>query len=96
MAGAEVEDVVAYRTVLAGNSDTDDDGDGDPDVYRMLLDQEIDVVTFTSASAVRNLVKILGEEPAVDLLNTAVVAVIGPVTASAAHDLGNHNVHHAV
>ncbi len=88
MAGAEVEDVVAYRTVLAGNSDTDDDGDGDPDVYRMLLDQEIDVVTFTSASAVRNLVKILGEEPAVDLLNTAVVAVIGPVTASAAHDLG--------
>ncbi len=82
-AGARVQDVVAYRTVLAGH-----DKDGEPDVYRMLLEQEIDVITFTSASAVRNLVKILGAEPAVDLLNTAVVAVIGPVTAKEAHDLG--------
>ena len=88
MAGSDVEEVVAYRTVLADDGDDDRDNDGGPDVYRMLLDQEIDVVTFTSASAVRNLVKILGAEPAVDLLNTAVVAAIGPITARAAHDLG--------
>ena len=50
----------------------------------MLLERSIDVVTFTSASAVRNFVRILGAEPAADLLATTVVACIGPVTAEAA------------
>jgi len=78
-AGAEVVDVTAYRTVLAGG-----DRDTGPDIYKMLLEQEIDVVTFTSASTVRNFVKLLGAAPAADLLNTTVVAAIGPVTADAA------------
>ena len=34
--------------------------DGDQDVYRMLLDRQIDAVTFTSASTVRNFAKIFG------------------------------------
>ena len=50
----------------------------------MLLERSIDVVTFTSASAVRNFVKVLGAEPAADLLRTTIVASIGPVTAEAA------------
>jgi len=50
----------------------------------MLLERRIDVVTFTSASAVRNFVKVLGAEPAADLLRTTTVASIGPVTAEAA------------
>lgn len=81
-AGAEVVDVTAYRTVRTGR-----DRDGGPDVFKMLLAQEIDVVTFTSASTVRNFAKILGTDPAADLLNTTVVAAIGPVTAAAAADL---------
>ena len=81
-AGAEVVEVTAYRTVLTGR-----DRDGDPDIFKMLLEQEIDVVTFTSASTVRNFVKILGTDPAADLLNTTVVAAIGPVTAAAAAHL---------
>ena len=78
-AGAEVVDVIAYRTVRTGG-----DRDGGPDIFKMLLEQEIDVVTFTSASTVRNFVKVLGADPAADLLNTTVVAAIGPVTADAA------------
>ena len=58
--------------------------EGEPDIYRMLLERRIDVVTFTSASAVRNFVRVLGDEPAADLLRTTVVASIGPVTAEAA------------
>jgi uroporphyrinogen III methyltransferase/synthase len=81
-AGAEVVDVVAYRTVLAST-----DRDSDPDIYRMLLDREIDAVTFTSASTVRNFARILGPEQAADLLRTTVVASIGPVTAEAAQQL---------
>ena len=81
-AGADVSDVVAYRTILAGS-----DRESEPDIYRMLLDRQIDAVTFTSASTVRNFVRILGTEQAVDLLRTTVVASIGPVTAEAAQQL---------
>jgi uroporphyrinogen III methyltransferase/synthase len=78
-AGAVVDEVVTYRTVLAH---------GDIDVYRMLLEKLVDAVTFTSASSVRNFVNLVGAEPAADLLNTTVVASIGPVTAEAAQQLG--------
>jgi uroporphyrinogen III methyltransferase/synthase len=77
--GADVTEVVAYRTVAV-----EADREGEPDVYRMLLERSVDVVTFTSASAVRNFVRILGAEPAADLLGSTVVACIGPVTAEAA------------
>jgi uroporphyrinogen III methyltransferase / synthase len=82
-AGADVSEVVAYRT-LVGIAERD----GDQDIYRMLLDKQIDAVTFTSASTVKNFAKIFGEEQAADLLNTTVVASIGPVTAEAAQQLG--------
>jgi uroporphyrinogen III methyltransferase / synthase len=84
-AGAEVSEVVAYRTLLAGG-----ERDGDHDIYRMLLDRQIDAVTFTSASTVKNFAKIFGEEQAADLLSATVVASIGPVTAEAAQQLGIH------
>jgi uroporphyrinogen III methyltransferase / synthase len=80
-AGAEVVEVVAYRTLAAADT-------GAPDVYRMLLDRRIDAVTFTSASTVRNFVNMLGSEQAIDLLRTTAVATIGPVTAEAAQQLG--------
>ena len=77
--GAAVEEVIAYRTIAV-----EADREGEPDIYRMLLERSIDVVTFTSASAVRNFVRILGAEPAADLLGSTVVACIGPLTAEAA------------
>ena len=76
-AGAEVTEVVAYRTVTA-------EGDAHLDIYRQLLDRRIDAVTFSSASAVRAFVSIYGADQAVDLLNHTIVATIGPVTADAA------------
>lgn len=77
--GAEVTEVVAYRTTIV-----EPDHEGEPDIYRMLMEGRIDVVTFTSASAVRSFVKVLGAEPADDLLRMTIVASIGPVTAEAA------------
>ena len=76
-AGAEVTEVVAYRTVTA-------ESDAHLGIYRQLLDRRIDVVTFSSASAVRAFVSIYGADQAVDLLNHTIVATIGPVTADAA------------
>ena len=83
--GAEVTEAIAYRTIVA-----DTEREGEPDIYRMLLERSIDVVTFTSGSAVRSFVKVLGAEPAADLLRATAVASIGPVTAEAA---AQHNIH---
>lgn len=81
--GAHVTEVTAYRVLLA-----DAEREGEPDLYRLLLDRSIDVVTFTSASSVRNLVALLGTEQAPDLLRQTTVACIGPVTAEAAAQMG--------
>jgi uroporphyrinogen III methyltransferase/synthase len=83
-AGALVTDVVAYRT-LPDESSRDETGS---DVYRGLLDGRIDVVTFTSPSAVRNFARLFGQDQVVDLLSHTVVASIGPVTTEAANRLG--------
>jgi uroporphyrinogen III methyltransferase / synthase len=81
--GAMVTEVIAYRTILE-----DTQREGEPDVYGLLLNGRIDVVTFTSASAVRNFVKVYGRDQAIDLLRTTAVASIGPVTTEAASQLG--------
>ena len=81
--GADVTEVVTYRTVLA-----EIEREGDPDIYRMLLEKRVDVVTFTSASTVKNFVQVFGAEQAPDLLNATTVASIGPVTAEAAEQYG--------
>jgi uroporphyrinogen III methyltransferase/synthase len=77
--GADVTEVIAYRTTTV-----EPEREGEPDIYRMLLERRIDVVTFASGSAVRHFVRVLGAEPAADLLRTTAVASIGPVTAEAA------------
>jgi uroporphyrinogen III methyltransferase / synthase len=86
--GGEVNEVIAYRTAAA-----ELERDGDPDIFQMLLERRIDVVTFTSASAVRNFVNLIGADPATDLLRTTLVASIGPVTAEAA---GRHGIDTAI
>jgi uroporphyrinogen III methyltransferase/synthase len=81
--GATVTDLVAYRTVAA-----EPDSPAAQHLYRLLLDNGIDAVIFTSPTAVMRFAGLIGEEQAADLLNTTVVATIGPVTAAAARALG--------
>jgi uroporphyrinogen III methyltransferase/synthase len=76
--GAAVEQVAAYRTVPA----TEALSRG----KKVLLDGEVDIVTFTSSSTVRNLVSALGTDW--PRLNEATIACIGPVTAATAAELG--------
>jgi uroporphyrinogen III methyltransferase/synthase len=80
---ATVTDLVAYRTAV-----DPPDSPAAQSIYRMLLDGKIDAVTFASASAVQRFASLIGPEQAADLLNTTVVAAIGPVTAAAAAQLG--------
>lgn len=73
--GAVVTPVVAYRTIQ-------EVGDA-ADVRRQLTAGEIDLITFTAASTVRNFVQLAGAE-----IGDARVASIGPITSAAARELG--------
>jgi len=76
--GAEVHEVVVYRTVPAAGAISR--------AKQMLLSGEIDVITFTSSSTVYNLVAVFKEEePAI--ISTK-VACIGPKTADTATKAG--------
>lgn len=74
-AGARVDEVAAYRTVL-GRPDVEDLG-------ARLRDGKVDWLTFTASSTVRNFVELAGRD-----VGEARVAVIGPVTGGTARDLG--------
>ena len=82
-AGAEVTAVTAYHTAAVDPETTDG-----PDVYRLLLERQVDIVTFTSGSSVKNFVTALGADQTVDLLRRVDVACIGPVTVDEATRLG--------
>lgn len=76
--GATVDDLPVYDTVPA---------EPDPEGLARLERGEIDAVTFTSASTVRNLFTLVGAR-APHLLRDVVVACIGPVTAEEARAHG--------
>ena len=77
--GGEVTEVIAYRSVAV-----EPEREHEPDIFRMLLDKKVDVVTFTSASTVRNFCRLYGADAVADLLRSVAIASIGPVTAEAA------------
>ena len=52
------------------------------DIYRMLLDRKIDLVTFASAAAILEFAAKYGADQVADLLSHTAVAIVGP----AAHD----------
>jgi len=76
--GAEPFEVAAYRTVAPDAAA--------PQGKRLLLNGEIDIVTFSSSSTVKNLVTLL--EDNITAINKAKIACIGPATASAAAKAG--------
>lgn len=80
-AGAEVREVVAYRTLEGPR--------GARPWLRAALDTPLDGVTFTSGSAVRGLVALLADDPErLAVARRLPAACIGPVTAAEAERLG--------
>ncbi len=79
-AGARVDEVPAYRTLPAAE-------DTGP-LRRALAQGKVDVVTFTSSSAVQHFAALFPGENLSRLLGAAAVACIGPVTCATARELG--------
>jgi uroporphyrinogen III methyltransferase/synthase len=77
-AGALVDDVAVYRTVLPEESRQV--------VQDLMAEGRIDVVTFTSSSTVSNLLALLGGDATP--LKGVTLACIGPITAETARDAG--------
>jgi uroporphyrinogen III methyltransferase/synthase len=82
--GAQVDQVVAYRTVL---------GEPKSDIAGLLREGRIDAVTFTSSSTVKNFfaqleASGLNPDEARKLLKNVTLAAIGPITAHTAGEFG--------
>jgi uroporphyrinogen III methyltransferase/synthase len=76
--GARVHELKLYRAAIPETADAEG--------LRRLRGGEIDVATFASSSAVRNLVEMLGGD--VEPLRRVLIAAIGPVTAEAVREAG--------
>ncbi len=77
--GARVDQFTAYRTLPSDENA--------PDLRSSLAAGEIEVVTFTSSSTVRNLCLAIGDDH-IRLLSRSLIACIGPVTAGTAREFG--------
>lgn len=75
--GALVDIVPVYKTVKVG-------------AKHAALDalKNLDIITFASSSAVRNFVAMFTKEELQAMTSTAAIAVIGPITAQTARELG--------
>jgi uroporphyrinogen III methyltransferase/synthase len=78
--GAEVDEVAAYQTVLPS--------DRAADLFALLERGEVDCITFTSSSTVRNFFGLFERDALLPLLGGVVIGCIGPVTAQTAMELG--------
>ena len=76
-AGAEVDVVSVYRTVLAEPNSA---------ALARVRRGDVDIVTLTSSSTARNLANMLDGQ--IESLNRATIACIGPVTAETARQVG--------
>jgi uroporphyrinogen-III synthase len=86
--GAEVDEVAAYYTLPVAS----DDEQG-REVLRLLQNDQLDILTFTSSSTVRNFVTWLKSCEAsspLDLVAQLTIACIGPITSQTARELGLH------
>jgi uroporphyrinogen III methyltransferase/synthase len=77
--GCQVDVVAVYRTVLP---------EGGTEQARALLQQGVDLITFTSSSTVRNFVQLIGAEDLPRRVGGAAIGCIGPITAATARDAG--------
>ena len=77
--GAEVNEVAVYRTAI--------DATSSEKVAEALTNRDVDMVTFTSSSTVKNFVSMIPNGD-LSLMEGVTVACIGPVTEETAKELG--------
>ena len=79
--GASVDSVIVYQTKRPQQKDV-------ANLQRMLFDDQIDVITFTSPSTFKNFVMLFSRTELRKLQDHTRIAVIGPATAHAVNEAG--------
>jgi uroporphyrinogen III methyltransferase/synthase len=79
--GAQVDEVAVYETRRPQMAETEK-------VRALLVTAQIDLVTFTSSSTVRNFVAAFPGENLSELLQTTRIGCIGPITAGTVQEYG--------
>lgn len=78
--GASVEVIETYRTVKPKGLERR--------LKKILKEEKIDVITFTSSSTVSNFIKFLKGIDIKEVLKNTVIACIGPITSKTAREFG--------
>jgi uroporphyrinogen III methyltransferase/synthase len=78
--GAAVTEIAAYETLKAVEKSGD--------LVQMLKDNQVDMITFTSSSTVKNFKALLPAKDFAGLIQGITIASIGPITSDTATDLG--------
>ncbi len=78
--GANVTEVIAYRTVTPVNLDQDK--------VTQIMNGEVDAVLFFSPTAVEHLAALIGTDLLKTLQNRLAIAAVGPITAKALSQFG--------
>ncbi len=78
--GAQVTEVIAYRTLRPG--ETDEDG------LKKIVDGQADAVLFFSPSAVQHFAQLVGAEQLRQIQAKLAITAVGPVTAKALRQAG--------
>jgi uroporphyrinogen III methyltransferase/synthase len=78
--GATVDEIPAYETLKAVEN-----MDG---LVQQLKDKQVDMITFTSSSTVKNFKALLPAKDFTALIQDVTIASIGPITSDTAKDLG--------
>jgi uroporphyrinogen III methyltransferase/synthase len=79
--GAQVDEIAVYETRRPQTAETEK-------VRTLLAAAQVDMVTFTSSSTVRNFVAAFPEENLSKLLQTTRIGCIGPITADTVREYG--------
>lgn len=77
--GAEVDEITAYQTVVEKKLKDE--------ILEKIQTRQIDLITFTSSSTVKNFISIIGKKQVRQMKNI-IVACIGPITAKTAASYG--------
>jgi uroporphyrinogen III methyltransferase/synthase len=78
-AGVRVDTIPCYQTVRAKI---------DEEIAQQVREKNPDLVVFTSSSAIRNLMEILGQESGIKMLMESTSAVLGPITGNTLKSFG--------
>lgn len=78
--GAQVDEIPAYKTVLPESPS--------PEIKESLLSGEVDCITFTSSSTVRNFTRFFSAQDVKSVKRKIAIACIGPITADTAKEKG--------